>query len=33
MPLNPYDLASYRDAIWVTTLTDGKIARVTDLDG
>jgi hypothetical protein len=33
MPLNPYEIAAYRDAIWVTGLTTGKIARVTDLDG
>jgi streptogramin lyase len=33
VPLNPYDLAAYRDSIWVTALTDGKIARVTGLDG
>jgi hypothetical protein len=32
VPINPYDIAAYRDAIWVTTLTDGKIARVTGLD-
>jgi streptogramin lyase len=33
VPLNPYALAAYGDAIWVTTLTQGRIARVTDLDG
>jgi len=33
VPLNPYDLASYGDAIWVTALTEGEIARVTGLDG
>jgi streptogramin lyase len=33
VPLNPYDLAAYDGAIWVTALTDGKIARVTGLDG
>ena len=33
VPLNPYDLASYGDAIWVTALTEGEVARVTGLDG
>ena len=33
MPLNPYDLAVYGDAIWVTSLTTGRIARVTGLGG
>jgi streptogramin lyase len=33
VPLNPYDLAAYRDAIWVTSLTTGRIARVTGLGG
>ena len=33
LPLNPYEIAHYRGALWVSTLTDGKIARVTDLDG
>ena len=33
VPLNPYDIAAYRDAIWVTSLTAGKIARVTGLGG
>jgi streptogramin lyase len=33
VPINPYDLAAYDDAIWVTTLAGGKIARITDLDG
>ena len=33
VPLNPYDLAAYGDSIWVTALTEGKIARVTGLDG
>jgi streptogramin lyase len=31
-PLNPYDVAAYRGAIWVTCLADGRIARVTGLD-
>ena len=29
--MNPYDVAAYGDAIWVTSLTEGKIARVTGL--
>jgi len=33
VPQNPYDVAAYGDAIWVTSLTDGKIARVTGLGG
>ncbi len=32
IPLNPYDLAAYDDAIWVTTLIAGRIYRVTGLD-
>jgi len=31
--LNPYDVAAYDDAIWVTTLVGGRIYRVTGLDG
>ena len=31
--LNPYDVAAYDDAIWVTTLIGGRIYRVTGLDG
>jgi len=33
VPLNPYEIADYRGALWVSCLTDGKIARVTGLDG
>ena len=33
VPQNPYDVAAYGDAIWVTSLAEGKIARVTGLDG
>jgi hypothetical protein len=33
VPLNPYEIAVYRGTIWVTSLTEGKIARVTGLDG
>jgi hypothetical protein len=33
VPQNPYDVAAYGDAIWVTSLTEGKIARVTGLGG
>jgi streptogramin lyase len=31
VPQNPYDVAAYGDTIWVTSLTEGKIARVTGL--
>ena len=33
VPLNPYEIAAYRGSIWVSCLTEGKIARVTGLDG
>ena len=33
VPLNPYEIAAYRGAIWVSCLTAGRIARVTGLDG
>jgi DNA-binding beta-propeller fold protein YncE len=33
VPLDPYEIAAYRGAIWVTCLADGRIARVTGLDG
>jgi streptogramin lyase len=32
VPLNPYEIAAYRDAIWISCLADGRIARVTGLD-
>jgi streptogramin lyase len=32
VPINPYDVAAYRDSIWVTSLTEGRIARITGLD-
>jgi hypothetical protein len=31
--LNPYEIADYRGSLWVSCLTDGRIARVTGLDG
>ena len=31
-PLNPYDIDVYGDALWVTCLANGQIARVTGLD-
>jgi streptogramin lyase len=33
VPINPYEVAAYGDAIWITCLADGVIARVTGLDG
>ena len=33
VPLNPYDVAAYDDAIWVTSLSTGKVTRITGLDG
>jgi hypothetical protein len=33
VPLNPYEIAVYRGALWVSCLTDGKIARLTNLGG
>ena len=33
VPINPYEIAAYDDALWITCLADGVIARVTGLDG
>ena len=33
VPINPYEIAAYDDALWITCLADGRIARVTGLDG
>ena len=33
VPINPYEIAAYDNALWITCLADGRIARVTGLDG
>ena len=33
VPINPYEIAAYGNALWITCLADGRIARVTNLDG